>query len=55
MSNDSSHHTSTSKWPRVAARLEAKATVMAMLMSSIIPGRRCRSSASPPVRKGQPP
>lgn len=32
-----------------------KATLIARLMSSIIPGLRARTSEIPPVRKGEPP
>jgi len=32
-----------------------KATVMAIAISSIIPGWRARNSVSPPFRKGMPP
>ena len=35
--------------------LEPNATVIAIEISSIIPGVRSRASAIPPVRNGQPP
>ena len=37
------------------ARLAAKATVIAVATSVIIPGRRARSSVTAPVRNGAPP
>ncbi len=55
MSSDSSHHTSTVNKPSAVASEAVNATVIAIAMSSIIPGLRCFSSDQPPVRNGQPP
>jgi hypothetical protein len=51
----SSHQKSSSNQPREVAIDATKATVMAMAISSIIPGWRARSSWAPPARNGQPP
>ncbi len=51
----SSHQNSRSSASREVAADATNATEMAMEMSSIIPGRRERTSASPPSRKGRPP
>ena len=55
MRDASSHHTSTSNRPSEAASEVTNATVMARLMSSIIPGLRSRISERPPRRKTRPP
>ena len=55
MSAASSHQNSRSNRPRLVAADATKATVMAMPMSSIIPGWRDRISETAPVRNGQPP
>ncbi len=52
---DSSHHTSTSKMPSVAAHDAANATTIASEMRVIIPGWRLRSSPAAPFRKTSPP
>ena len=41
--------------PRVVIQEATKATVMAIAISSIIPGWRERSSVIPPLRNGIPP
>ena len=51
----SSHQTSISKKPRVAAQEVTKATTIARLMSVIIPGWRSRISVRAPARKTRPP
>ena len=51
----SSHHTSTSKTPNVAAKLATKATAIARLISVIIPGCRSPSSDRAPWRNTRPP
>ena len=55
MSVASSHQTSTSKTPSVAAHEVANATTIARLMSVIIPGWRSRSSVAAPARNTRPP
>ena len=55
MSVDSSHHTSTSKMPSVAAHDAANATTIASEMRVIMPGWRLRSSSRAPCRKTSPP
>ena len=52
---ESSHQTSTSKMPSVAAHDAAKATTIASEMSVIIPGCRFRSSSRAPFRNTRPP
>jgi hypothetical protein len=52
---DSSHHTSTSKTPSVAAQEAANATTMAREMRVIMPGCLARSSSRAPRRKTRPP
>ena len=56
-SRASSHQKSRSNppIPRVVTQEATKATVMAMAISSIIPGCRLLSSVSPPFRNGAPP
>ena len=56
-SSASSHQKSSirSPMPRVVTQEATKATVMAIAISSIIPGWRARNSVSPPFRKGMPP
>jgi hypothetical protein len=51
----SSHQKSRSKNPRVVAALATKATMIAIDIRSIIPGRHSRASSNPPFRNGQPP
>ena len=51
----SSHQNSRSNQPRLVAIDADQATVMAMAISSIIPGARSRSSTTAPARNGQPP
>lgn len=53
----SSHQNSNSESSscRLAPSDAMKATLIARLMSSIIPGLRARTSEIPPVRKGEPP
>jgi hypothetical protein len=51
----SSHQKSRSKYSRAVAALATKATVMAIEIRSIIPGRHSRASWRPPFRNGQPP
>ena len=53
-----SSHQKSSSWeskPDVEPQEARKATVMAMPMSSIIPGLRARISPIAPVRNGRPP
>ena len=56
-SSASSHQKSRSKLPipSVVIQEATKATVIAIEISSIIPGWRLRSSVKPPLRKGKPP
>jgi hypothetical protein len=56
-SKASSHQKSRSNppIPRVVTQDAMKATLMAMPISSIMPGLRLFSSLSPPLRKGWPP
>ena len=51
----SSHQSDSPGYPSATARLKKKATLIAKEMSVIIPGRRSRSSRSPPARNTQPP
>ncbi len=51
----SSHQNSRSNQPRAVAIEAAKATVIAIPMSSIIPGVRWRISCTAPRRNGLPP
>ena len=51
----SSHQNSRSNQPKLVAIDADHATVMAMAISSIIPGARSRISARAPAKKGQPP
>ncbi len=51
----SSHHTSTSNTPSVAAQLVTKATTMARLISVIMPGCRSPTSVRAPSRNTLPP
>ena len=51
----SSHQKSRSPHPIVVANEDTYATVMAMEISSIIPGCRLRTSVTPPTRNGFPP
>ncbi len=56
--SSASSHQNSREWfstPRVAPQLARNATVIASPISSIIPGRRARSSPSAPVRNGDPP
>jgi len=56
--SSASSHQNSSSWDRTPSRApqEArKATVIAMPMRSIIPGRRALTSPTAPVRKGHPP
>ena len=55
ISSTSSHQKSRSSTSASLARLEAKATVIAREIRSIMPGVRSRSSFQPPFRKGEPP
>src|SRR6478672_5660993 len=55
MSVASSHHRSIPGTPRVTARLNANATVMASEISVIIPGSRSRISCTAPRKKTKPP
>ena len=57
ISSASSHQKSRSKppIPSVVTQEATKATVIAIEISSIMPGRRAASSERPPVRNGQPP
>jgi hypothetical protein len=41
--------------PSDVVMLAAKATVIAIAISSIIPGRRVRTSSTAPARNGRPP
>ncbi|SIK10692.1 Uncharacterised protein [Mycobacteroides abscessus subsp. abscessus] len=56
-SSASSHQKSSMKspMPKLVIQEATKATVMAIAISSIIPGCRDFSSLSPPLRKGMPP
>ena len=56
-SSASSHQKSRSKppRPRLVTHEAMKATLMAMAISSIIPGLRVLSSLRPPLRNGRPP
>src|SRR4051794_9542705 len=51
----SSHHRSEPGNPKVTARLNPNATMIASEMSVIIPGRRSRSSATAPRMNTEPP
>ncbi len=51
----SSHQNSRSNQPNVVASEATNATVMAMPISSIIPGWRSRDSRTAPTRNGLPP
>ncbi len=51
----SSHQKSRSNAPNVVASEAAYATVIAIEISSIMPGARSRTSRTPPTRNGQPP
>jgi len=51
----SSHHSSMPTRSTSEATLATNATVIASEISSIIPGRRCRSSSRPPARNTRPP
>jgi hypothetical protein len=51
----SSHQNSSSNQPSVVAALARNATVIAMPINSIIPGRRSAASSTAPARNGQPP
>jgi hypothetical protein len=51
----SSHQNSGSKAPNTVATLAPKPTRMASEISTILPGRRARTSAGPPSRNGHPP
>jgi hypothetical protein len=51
----SSHQNSRSNSPRLVASDATYATVIAIAISSIIPGARSRTSATAPARNGQPP
>jgi hypothetical protein len=51
----SSHQKSRSNRPTLVATEAAYATVIAMEISSIMPGARSRISRTAPTRKGQPP
>ena len=55
ISDASSHQTSISKRPNVAASEVPKATMMARLMSVIMPGLRSASSLHAPRMKTRPP
>ena len=50
-----SHQNSRSNQPRLDAIDDDHATVMAMAISSIIPGARSRTSDTAPFKNGQPP
>ena len=51
-SKTSSHHKSGSKNPAVVAALATNATVSAMPIKSIMPGRHSRASSKLPFRNG---
>ena len=51
----SSHQKSRSNTPRLVASDATYATVIAIEISSIMPGARSRASRTPPTRNGQPP
>jgi len=56
--SSASSHQNSSVWlsnPSVAPQLARNATVIASPISSIIPGRRARSSLTAPLRNGEPP